>query len=81
MRNSTNAHRYPPMAVHAPIAPHGMTLPEETRWPYCVEFGDDTVKVAKRGQKVTCKLCLRKLKKKAQYANFLTAAGIFCGGL
>jgi hypothetical protein len=76
IRNTSAMHRYPATRVHAPMAPPTMTLPDNPRYAYCVEFGDDTVKVAKRGETVNCKLCLKKLGRVAQYANFLQRNGI-----
>jgi len=65
--------RRPPIVVHAPD-----TLRD--KYPYCLEFGASPKHVAKKGDTVTCKCCLKKLKKNAQYANYLLAKGIECRG-
>lgn len=64
----------PSHIVHAPDAEYGC-------YPYCVELAYLVDRIAKPGEWVDCKACLRKLKKHPQYANYLfTEQRIDCRG-
>lgn len=75
--NWYSARRRPADIKHAPAIIEGRV---RFRYAYCKEFSAVSSNIAREGDRVDCKCCLRHLRKKPQYANYLMGQGIDCRG-